>query len=280
MNDRQLTSDEIEQFERDGFLLVEDVLSRTDLECFGDAVDAAVASRVGDDKRSLEEKTLYEQSFVQCINLWEDSRDVRSLTFHAGLGRMAAGLLGADAVRIWHDQALYKEVGSRETDAHQDRPFWPIKPAHQVTAWIPFDGSTRKQGAMAYVPGSHRLGLEKFVDITHTLQEPYDVLSDPAIADIPPVWIEAPPGSVVFHHSLTVHLAGANEGPDERRVYCIIYFADGCVRRNAIPHITVDRQGIDVDEKICGDVTPIVWPRSTADLPETPESRPPKLGFT
>jgi ectoine hydroxylase-related dioxygenase (phytanoyl-CoA dioxygenase family) len=279
MNDRQLTRDEIERFERDGFLLVEDILSPADLEDFGAAVDSSVADRVGDDKRSLEEKTLYEQSFIQCMNLWEDSLEVRRLAFHPSLGEMAASLLGADAVRIWHDQALYKEVGSRKTDAHQDRPFWPITPADQVTAWIPFNGSARNQGAMAYVPGSHRLGLEKFVDISHTFQEPYDVVNDPAIAGIEPVWVTAPPGSVVFHHSLTVHLAEGNEGPDTRRVYCIIYFADGCVRRNSIPHPTVDRQGVEVDKKICGDVSPIVWPRPSPDLPPTPTTRPPRVGF-
>ena len=279
MSDRQLSTEEIERFDRDGYLLVEDVLSPAELETFGGAVDSAVAGRVGHDNRSLEEKTLYEQSFIQCINLWEDSLDVRRLTFNQRLGEMAANLLEADAVRIWHDQALYKEVGSRETDAHQDRPFWPIKPARQVTAWIPFDGSKRKQGAMAYVPGSHRMGLEKFVDITHTLQEPYDVLRDPLIAGIEPVWVTAPLGSVVFHHSLTVHLAEANEGPDKRRVYCIIYFADGCVRRNAIPHPTVDRQQVEVGAKICGDVSPIVWPRPAEDLPPAPVGRPPKLGY-
>ncbi|MGY8803166.1 MAG: hypothetical protein ACKVK6_02905, partial [bacterium] len=66
---------------------------------------------------------------------------------------------------------------------------------------------------------------------------------------------------------------------DKRRVYCIIYFADGCVRRNTIPHPTVDRQQIEVDAKICGDVSPIVWPRSAEDLPPTPVGRPPKLGY-
>lgn len=279
MNNRQLTPEEIERFNRDGFLLVEDVLSPAELEHFGAAVTSAVAERGADDTREVADKTLYEQTFIQCMNLWEDSLDIRQLAFHPVLGEMAANLLGADAVRIWHDQALYKEVGSRKTDAHQDRPFWPIKPADQVTAWIPFDGSARGQGAMAYVPGSHRMGLEKFVDITHLFEKPYDVVNDPAIADIEPVWVTAPPGSVVFHHSLTVHLAEANESPDRRRVYCIIYFADGCVRRNAIPHPTVDRQGVKVLEKICGEVSPIVWPRAAGDIPPPPSTRPPRLGF-
>lgn len=279
MSDPYLTPNQVQAFQRDGFLVVEDVLPASERISFGKAVDAAVAGRSDHDHRPLEEKTIYEQSFTQCMNLWEDCPDVRPLTFDQRVGGMAAELLEADAVRIWHDQALYKAPGGRETDAHQDRPFWPIEPAQQVTAWIPFDGSRRGEGAMAYIPGSHRIGLERFVDISHIFEEPYDVVNDPLVANTKAVWIEAPPGSVVFHHSLTVHLADANQSDNTRRVYCIIYFADGCVRRNPIPHVTVDRQNIAVGEKIVGDVSPIAWPRPDGDLPPTPAGKPPRLGY-
>ncbi len=274
-----LDSERADAFARDGFVVVDDVLSAAELSSYGQAVDAAVEGRAGADKRTLPEKSLYEQSFVQCINLWEDSLEVRQLTFDARLGEMAAQLLGADAVRIWHDQALYKEAGGRETDPHQDRPFWPIDPPSQVTAWIPFEGSRLGHGAMAYIPGSHRVGLERFVDISHVLQEPYDILSDPAVAAIEPVWVEAKPGSVVFHHSLTIHLAEPNAGDRTRRVYCIIYFADGCIRRSPLPHLVPDRQGIAVNQPIVGEVSPIAWPRNADELPPTPSTRPPRVGF-
>jgi len=270
---------QIERFERDGFLVVENVFDPRELASFGEAVDAAVASRTASDARALEEKTIYEQSFIQCMNLWEDSLAVRKLTFDPRLGEMAARLLDAQAVRIWHDQALYKEAGGRVTDPHQDRPFWPIRPAKQVTAWIAFDGSRRGHGAMAYVPGSHRVGLERFVDISHVFEEPYEILGDSKIADIEAVWVEAEPGSVVFHHSLTVHFAEANHGRDTRRVYCIIYFSDGCVRRSEFPHATLDRQNIAVGDAIQGEVSPVAWPRPQGVLPPTPSDRPPRTGF-
>ncbi|MDE0884146.1 MAG: phytanoyl-CoA dioxygenase family protein [Myxococcota bacterium] len=280
MNDsRTLQPDQVATFDRDGFLVVDDFFSESELADFGAAVDLGVAGRASGDARPLEEKSLYEQSFIQCINLWEDDLAIRQFTFNADMAKMAADLLHSDAVRIWHDQALYKEAGGRETDAHQDRPFWPIDPPDQVTAWIPFDGSRRGQGAMAYLPGSHRLGLERFVDISHVFQEPYDIVNDEAVADIDPVWVEAKPGSIVFHHSLAVHLADANASEETRRVYCVIYFADGCIRRSPLPHLVPDRQGIKVDDPIRGDVSPIAWPRPEGDLPPTPTSRPPRLGF-
>ena len=102
-------------------------------------------------------------------------------------------------------------------------------------------------------------------------------MADPAVAHIEPVWVEADPGSVVFHHSLTVHQADANETDETRRVYCIIYFADGCIRRTPLPHLIPDRQGIAVDEPIAGELTPIVWPRPKATCP--PSQRAGRLNW-
>jgi len=274
--------EQVEAFARDGFVAIEGALDADEVSRYGRAVDAAVAGRSSGDDRAVKEKTLYEQSFIQCMNLWEDHPEVRALTFHPRLAEMAATLLGVAAVRVWHDQALYKEPGGRVTDAHQDLPFWPITPADQVSVWIPFDGSTREGGGMAYVPGSHRAGLKKFVDITHTMHpEPYDILKDPKIRDIEPVWVEVPPGTAVFHHSLCAHLAAPNETARMRRVFTVIYFGDGCVRRAPWPHVSVDRQGIAVGEPIRGEVTPIAWPRAEGDLPPTPaDFRPgPKTGY-
>ena len=73
-----LNEAQIETFERDGYLIVENVLSVDELATLGSAADA-------------------------------------------GPGEMASDLLRPKAVRIWHDQALYKEPGGCVTDPHQDR---------------------------------------------------------------------------------------------------------------------------------------------------------------
>ncbi len=167
-----------EAFERDGYVVTPDVLERDELAGHGAAVDRVVASRTTDDHRAMHEKSSYEQSFVQCM-------------------------------RLWQDQALYKEPGGQDTEAHQDAPFWPIGDTPLVSAWIPFDGSTLEAGAMSYVPGSHKAGRLRPVDITRST-EPYDILRDPALEGREPVVVEAAPGSVVWHHGATVHRAAPN----------------------------------------------------------------------
>ncbi len=249
----------VTSFERDGFVVVPGLLTDDELHRYGAAVTAAVADRTRSDSTPLAEKSRYQQSFVQCINLWEDHPEVAPLVFHPRVGQAAAELLRVPTVRLWHDQALTKRAGGRVTDAHQDHPYWPIAETASVTAWIPFDGSTAAGGAMSYLPGSHAIGLRKFVNIF--FGEPEDILTDPEVAGIEPVLVEVPKGSVAFHHGLTVHLAGANVTDRDRMVQTIIYFPEGSTRGYPFPHFAVDRGGVEVGDVIDSDVTPIAWPR-------------------
>ena len=268
---RLLDEETVEQFRRDGFIVIDGLLTDEEIDRYGAAVTAGVMARTKAGVQPLDERTRYQQMFLQCMNLWEDRPDVLPLTFHSKLGQAAAELLGVAAVRLWHDQALYKEPGARPTDAHQDHPYWPIKETASVTAWIPFDGSRRSAGAMAYLPGSHQLGLRKFVNIFEGVPE--DILDDPQVRAIEPVYLELPQGSIAFHHGLTVHLADANETDRPRAVHTIIYFPDGSTRGYPNIHFAVDRGNIAVGEKIDSDVTPIVWPREPGDLPPIPKSQ-------
>ncbi len=270
MTTRSLDDETIDRFRRDGFVVIAGLLDQDELDRYGAAVTDGVRARTADDGRPLAERSRYQQSFLQCMNLWEDCPDVRPLTFHPRLGQAAAELLGVDAIRLWHDQALYKEPGGRGTDAHQDHPYWPIKETASVTAWIPFDGSRRGAGAMAYLPGSHLIGLRKFVNIFEG--DPEDILADPQVSAIEPVLVEVPKGSAAFHHGLTVHLAEANSLDRPRAVHTIIYFPDGSTRGYPNVHFAVDRGNIQVGQRIDSDTTPIVWPREPGDLPPVPSA--------
>jgi len=263
-----VTDDQCAAFQRDGFVVIPDLLTDVELREFGTAVDAAVAARTRHDRRRLEDKSPYEQSFQQCINLWEDNPAVRPLTFHPRVTAAAARLLGVPAIRLWHDQALYKEAGGRGTDAHQDQGYWPIAETDTITAWIPFDGSTLQSGAMGYVPGSHRFGVRKFVNIF--FGAPEDLINSPEARGVAPVFVEVPRGGVAFHHGLTFHLAKPNQTSRARRVHTMIFFRDGCTRGSEFFHPCVDRAGIAVGAPIVSDCTPLAWPRPAGDLPPRP----------
>jgi ectoine hydroxylase-related dioxygenase (phytanoyl-CoA dioxygenase family) len=267
-----LDAEVVARFGRDGYVRTDGLLDRAEVERYGSAIDRAVADRTVGDRRALVDKSAYEQSFVQCMRLWETDDDVRPLTFHPTLARAAAELLGVEAVRLWQDQALYKEPGGRPTDPHQDAPFWPIGDAPLISAWIPLAPSTEANGALGYVPGSHRLGRLRTVDLTRP-DVAHDILADPALDGGRPVTVEAEVGSVVWHHGWTVHGAGPNTTDTTRRAFTIVYLADGYRRAKPWPNFPLDRAEVEVGAPMEGDGLPLAWPRPDGDLPDPPDRR-------
>jgi len=275
-----LTDEQIDRFEADGFLLVEDFFTHEELDCFGEHVDAAVRNRTADDLRNLADKNLYEQTFVQCMRLWEDHPAVSPFTFHPKLCAAAAALLRTDCVRLWHDQALYKEPGGRKTDAHLDYPFWPTDKTDLVSVWIPFQDVQPGGGMMSYVQGSHASGIRDFADIGQLHGgEPVDLLKNEKVARLPLVPVGARKGSAIFHHACTIHAADANDTNATRRVFTMAYMADGLRRSRDDAYFALDRDEIKTGDVIVGPGHPVAWPRAENDLPAPPDRLGPKTGF-
>jgi len=274
-----LSQTEIDRFDADGFLLLENFFPHEELDRFAKFVDAAVQHRTAGDKRSMTDKNLYEQTFVQCMRLWEDHPSVRPFTFHPKLCAAAADLLQSDRIRLWHDQALYKEAGGRKTDAHLDYPFWPTDKPELVSVWIPFDDVRAGGGLMSYMQGSHSMGITDFVDIGQLRGgESYDLLQHPQVASRPLVPVEAPKGSAIFHHACTIHAADANDTDKTRRVFTMVYMADGCRRSRDDVYFPLDRDDVKTGELIVGPGFPIAWPRAENELPSPPTVLGPKTG--
>ena len=260
----EVAAESVEAFRRDGFFLAKALLEPHEVQQHRDAVDRAVAFRTRNDGRALDERTPFEQSFTMCQYLWEDFADVGRLTFHPKIAGMAAAFLGAERVRLWHDQALYKEAGGRETEMHQDHPYWPIAEPDALTAWIPLVEIDEQMGCMGYIPGSHKGDVE-FIDV---FRSPGAGHAFEARQTRPAVYLACKPGDVIFHHANTVHAAKPNKSGLTRRVHTAIYFRDGCTRANARPHYSLDRDQIAVGAAIDGRATPIAWPLAGGMLPE------------
>ncbi len=132
-------------------------------------------------------------------------------------------------MRVWHDQALFKEPGkgNNRTPWHQDAVYWPHENrSNQTSVWIALDDVPVEKGCMAFVPGSHALGVLPTVD----LASPRDILKDlPLTRKAKPVIKPLKAGSATFHNGLTLHYAGPNKSDATRRAFAIIYMPDGTV---------------------------------------------------
>ena len=130
---------------------------------------------------------------------------------------------------------------------------------------------------MGYVPGSHRFEISTFANIFTA--DGFDLENGEEARGVPPEFVDVPRGSVAFHHGRTIHLAHPNRSDRTRRVHTVIFFADGCTRRDA-KHPSVDRMDVPIGAPIQGPVTPIAWPLPDGRLPDPPPlPDPPRPGW-
>ena len=143
---------------------------------------------------------------------------------------MAASQLLGGAVRFWHDQLFCKPAKHGGVVAwHQDYSYWTRTQAMaHLTCWIGLDDSTRENGCLHYVPGSHRWPLLPITGLAGDMEAIREVLDDDQWRQFQnPVAIELKQGECSFHHPLMVHGSHANRTERPRRATVINVVRDG-----------------------------------------------------
>lgn len=106
----KLTAAEVSRFEEDGFIRLGGVLPPPTIRAFEPVITAKVFERNSMDL-PMHERTTFQRAFLQVMNLWRHSDRVRQLVSSPRPAQLAADLMGVNAVRLYHDQALDKEPG-------------------------------------------------------------------------------------------------------------------------------------------------------------------------
>src|SRR5688572_22049682 len=131
-----LTERQMHSFRNDGHILLKKLLTGEELEFYRKAIKDA-AARYNTEKRKMEERDTYGKAFLQIMNLWEVDATVKKFVFAKRFANIAAQLMGVPGVRLYHDQALFKEPGGGPTPWHQDEYYWPLDTTNCVTMWMP-----------------------------------------------------------------------------------------------------------------------------------------------
>ena len=211
----------IQRFREDGFIRLPNVFSAELIGEYAPEINRLVDEENPLKDVPLEKRTLYEQAFIQVGNLWTRSEHVREFAFSKRLARIAAELMGTRGVRMWHDQALYKEPSGGFTPWHVDQRYWPMSNPNSVTAWIPLQPVPIEMGPLCFGRGSHR----KHIGRDHEISAESERYIGDAIREQRIEQVQEPfaLGDVSYHLGWTLHRAGPNLTQTPRRVFTIIY---------------------------------------------------------
>jgi hypothetical protein len=211
-------------YERDGFVKIRGVFVGDTLAKYGEHISAEVLRRNAV-TAPLSERDTYHQAFLQVTNLWRTDETVREFVFGKRLAGIAAQLLGVPHVRLYHDQALYKEPGGGITPWHADQFYWPLDSDKTITAWVPLQATPIDMGPLAFAAGSHRMPFGRDLEISDESERSLkEALETGRFAERnEPFEL----GEVSFHSGWTFHHTGANRSDRPRAVMTVIYMADG-----------------------------------------------------
>lgn len=214
----KLNQQNIGFYRENGYIKLKHVLAPELLSHFRTIISARVAE-LSVDALPLEQRSTYGKAFLQIMNLWTRSPEVKQLVFGKKLARIAAELVSVSGVRVYHDQALYKEAGGGITPWHADQYYWPVDSSKTVTAWIPLQDTPKEMGPLAFCKKSHRFAVGRELEIS----DESEAMLSRSLKQFQVEESAFDLGDVSFHSGWIFHRAGANSTDRPREVMTVIY---------------------------------------------------------
>src|SRR5438874_1654589 len=193
------------------------------------------------------------------LGAWRIKPGFHDLLWNPAFLMPASQLLGG-SVRFWHDQLFCKPAHHGGVVAwHQDYSFWiRTQPMAHLSCWIGLDDSTRENGCVHYVPGSHRWNLLPVTGLANDMNAIESVLTLDQRKQFKPVAIELKAGECSFHHPLMVHGSFENRSDAARRGAVINVMRDGVCSTSNDP-LLHGVPPIPAGEKVEGQFFPLLF---------------------
>ncbi len=221
---RTIPLEQIEQFREDGHTITKELLSPEEVVAYHSVVTNA-ALKYNTEKRKIEDRDTYGKAFLQIMNLWRHDEKVKKLVMSRRLAKVAADLLGVENVRIYHDQALFKEPGGGPTPWHQDQFYWPIDTEKTITIWMPLVDIDVDMGMLTFASGSQKKGSVFSYEISDESDSQFDSYVRENNFEISRAKTMKA-GDATWHTGFTIHNAPGNKSRLMREVFTIIYIAE------------------------------------------------------
>ncbi len=228
----RLSDEQVEFYREHGYLAGVRMLSDEQVEVIREEVIALVDSNHPGNHLFYEfnsnESADPQKILFHALGAWRITPALHDILWNPAFIVPASQLLGG-AVRFWHDQIFYKPAHHGGVVIwHQDYSYWTrTQPMAHLSCWIGLDDSTRDNGCVHYVPGSHRWNLlprESFANDMNTIR---NSLTPEQKQQFQPVTIELKKGESSFHHPLMVHGSYENRTDKPRRAVVLNVFRDG-----------------------------------------------------
>ena len=226
-----LTAQQLEQFQQDGHLTVDEFFSTDQIKSALKDID--VWGQETRDNLSVVEKSWYlekdagEDAPLRKLDDPVFQRPVfQQLAQVPPVKQVIEQLIGPD-VCIFFSQVFMKPAHhGGPKPIHQDNYYFdPTDHQRQVTLWIALDAATTENGCLFFANGSHRAGVVEHVapvDEPFNLQVPSNLAQQYEMTAAP---VEQ--GGISIHHGNVFHQSSANRSDFPRRAVAMHFIPQG-----------------------------------------------------
>lgn len=131
------------------------------------------------------------------------------------ISERVASIMGDDLL-LWRTMFFGKEPGGKLIPWHQDYDGWLIEPMLVTSAWLAIDETTRQNGCVELIPGSHRK-IYPLVPSPDDVMDGFPQMADPAGFDeSSTVAMELKPGQFFLFNERTLHRSKPNTTANRR----------------------------------------------------------------
>lgn len=221
-----ITSAEIAQFERDGFCVIPDLFSETeinDIEAFFEDYKRN-GMAVYDEKMRFEEMDKTKQQ-IRAMHPHRYSEKAKAWGLHPKVTAVLEVLMGNPPL-LAQTMYYFKPPGAKGQGMHQDNFYLLAKPATCMAAWTAIDAATIDNGCLYVVPESNCHDIHCPSAAEGSWRSYGDSHITPFPADVEPVPLEVPRGATVFFGGQLIHGSGPNRTPDRSRRTFIGHYVD------------------------------------------------------
>ena len=229
-----VTAEQIAQFQRDGFLVVENLFSPEQVQQLLQRFDLLYAGEfetgIYPDEWHWNPHLGKAEVAGQMTGVWRCDRTLASMVMSEKAGQIAATLEGWSGTRLLTDGLWQKPHNAKETTLHQDSMYinshTPV--GETTTCWVALSNAFPSASTIEYVPGSHTWPRSGAVPDFHNKDKSYLSQMEAAAQqaghkDPKVVQMTLSPGSCGSHHGNIWHGAGQNTASVVRRSLVIIH---------------------------------------------------------
>ena len=215
----KLSADEISRYQNDGVVAPITVMPRSvaqELRRRLESAEKSFPQQIGPEKRNNAHYVL------ACLD---------EIVHHDEILDAVECLIGPDII-LTNTVLFIKEPNSlHHVTYHQDATYMGLEPQDSLTAWIALTESTRENGCVRMIQGSHLLDIQQHIDTFGednilTRGQQIENIDEERVLDI-----ELEPGQMSLHHARTIHGSRPNKTADRRIGIALQSFAHPSTRQ-------------------------------------------------